>query len=49
MTEEVIIRKGREEEREEPEWRRLVWALDMIEVVQADDIRQFAEPHKGID
>lgn len=35
------------EEVEKPRWRRLVWALDMVEVVQVDEIRQYAEPHDG--
>ena len=34
-------------EAEKPKWRRLVWALDMVEVVQVDEIRQYAEPHDG--
>ena len=36
-----------EEEEAEPSWRRLIWTLDVCEQVQADDIRRFAEPHKG--
>ena len=35
------------EQEEKPRWRRLVWALDMVEVVQVDEIRQYAEPHEG--
>ena len=48
MTEWIEGEKEGEEKREEPRWRRLIWALDVVEEdAQADQIRGFAEPHKG--
>ena len=48
MTEWIEGEKERDEGEEEPRWRRLIWALDMVdEDAQADQIRAFAEPHKG--